>query len=151
MRFTIRVQKRERTVLKHVVAIGALVMASVGVAAAQGQPEARPAPTGTSQRDQQVQARYNIIVMERVLEGAVAHGADQVRRHVRRLMPDLVLLTGEAQARGFRLDGYGVFFDVSVPGVRPSVDDDPRQRRRHGDGAAAAEGRHRADGAGRGR
>ncbi len=38
-------------------------------------------------------------------------------------MPDdMLLVTGDAPgARGFRLDGYGVFFDVEVPGVRPSL------------------------------
>ena len=33
----------------------------------------------------------------------------------------LVLLAGAARARGFRLDGYGVFFDVEVPALRRSV------------------------------
>jgi hypothetical protein len=31
------------------------------------------------------------------------------------------MLTGAPEARGFRLDGYGVFFDVEVPGLRPPV------------------------------
>jgi hypothetical protein len=35
--------------------------------------------------------------------------------------PNLVLLTGSARARGFVLDGYGVFFDVEIPGVQQSV------------------------------
>jgi hypothetical protein len=73
------------------------------------------------ERDDQVQARYNIFVMEGVLERAVAHGADQLRRQMQRVAPDLQLLTGDAQARGFRLDGYGVFFDVGVPVMRQSV------------------------------
>jgi hypothetical protein len=35
---------------------------------------------------------------------------------------DMLLVSGDGpQARGFRLDGYGVFFDVEVPGVRPSL------------------------------
>ena len=103
-------------VLKHFVTVVALVtIASVGQVS--GQP-ARPDP---SRQDEQVQMRYNIFVMEGVLERAVAHGADQLRLKVRRVMPDMLLLGGEAQARGFRLDGYGVFFDVAVPGVRQSV------------------------------
>ena len=32
-----------------------------------------------------------------------------------------VLLTGEARARGFRLDGYGAMFDVEFPSIRRSV------------------------------
>jgi hypothetical protein len=108
--------KGESTVLKHFVTVVALVaIASVGEVSAQ---PARPDP---SKQDEQVKIRYNIFVMEGVLERAVAHGADQLRIQVRRVMPDMLLLGGEAQARGFRLDGYGVFFDVSVPGVRQSV------------------------------
>ena len=33
-------------------------------------------------------------------------------------MPDAPMLTGAPQVRGFRLDGYGVFFDVEVPALR---------------------------------
>ena len=102
--------------LKHFVTVVALVtIASVGQVSGQ------PARPDASKQDEQVQIRYNIFVMEGVLERAVAHGADQLRLQVRRVMPDMLLLGGEAQARGFRLDGYGVFFDVSVPGVRQSV------------------------------
>lgn len=101
---------------KHFVTVVALVaIASVGRVSAQ------PARPDASKQDEQVQARYNIFVMEGVLERAVKHGADQLRRQVRRVMPDMLLLSGEAQARGFRLDGYGVFFDVSVPLMRQSV------------------------------
>jgi hypothetical protein len=32
-------------------------------------------------------------------------------------MPADMLLTEDARARGFRLDGYGVFFDVEVPSL----------------------------------
>jgi len=103
-------------VLKHFVTVVALVaIAAVGRVSAQA---ARP---DVSRQDEQVQARYNIFVMEGVLERAVKHGADQLRRQVRKVMPDMLLLSGEAQARGFRLDGYGVFFDVSVPLMRQSV------------------------------
>jgi hypothetical protein len=33
-------------------------------------------------------------------------------------MPDAPMLTGAPEVRGFRLDGYGVFFDVEVPALR---------------------------------
>ena len=35
--------------------------------------------------------------------------------------PDMLLITGAARARGFWLDGYGVFFDVDVPAMRRSL------------------------------
>jgi len=103
-------------VLKHFVTVVALVAIASG-----GRVSGQSAPPDASKQDEQVQARYNIFVMEGVLERAVKHGADQLRRQVRRVMPDMLLLSGEAQARGFRLDGYGVFFDVSVPLMRQSV------------------------------
>ncbi|MGH9345760.1 MAG: hypothetical protein ACRD26_00705 [Vicinamibacterales bacterium] len=99
--------------------VAVVLVASIGLSASlSGQgPPARPA--GAEQ--DQVQARYNIFVMEGVLERAVEHGADRLRRQVRRVMPDMLLLSGGAEARGFRLDGYGVFFDVEVPVMRRSV------------------------------
>ena len=78
-------------------------------------------PRGADPRQDSVKARYNIFTMEAVLERAVEHGADQLRRQVRRVMPDMLLLSGAAEARGFRLEGYGVFFDVEVPALRESV------------------------------
>jgi hypothetical protein len=56
-------------------------------------------------------------VLERVLEGAVEHGVAVTRDRLQAVaqMPTELLVSDNAHARGFRLDGYGVFFDVSVP------------------------------------
>ena len=61
--------------------------------------------------------RYQIGQMERVLEGAVEHGLSVTRDRVQALaqMPPDMLVSDNAHARGFRLDGYGLFFDVVVP------------------------------------
>jgi hypothetical protein len=101
-------------VVKHFVLGGALVAMASAAPLAQGNRD------GGMPRDQ-VQARYNISVMEGVLERAVDHGAENLRRQVRRVMPDMLLLSGGAEARGFRLEGYGVFFDVEVPVMRRSM------------------------------
>ncbi len=63
------------------------------------------------------ESRYQIGQMERVLEGAVEHGATITRDRLKAaLPPGDTLMDGEnARARGFRLEGYGVFFDVIVP------------------------------------
>ena len=55
--------------------------------------------------------------MERVLEGAVEHGLTITRDRVQALAqaPADLLVSENAHARGFRLEGYGVFFDVVVP------------------------------------
>jgi len=60
-------------------------------------------------------ARYNVQVMEGVLERAVRYAASQMNRRLQAVSPDLLQLSGAARARGFRLPGYGVFFDVDVP------------------------------------
>src|SRR5439155_1688552 len=63
------------------------------------------------------ESRYQIGQMERVLEGAVEHGATITRDRLKSVLPPGdTLMNGEnARARGFRLEGYGVFFDVIVP------------------------------------
>lgn len=101
----------EPPVLKHFVwSLVFVLVASAGAAA-------QPAPAAQDP----VKARYRIFVMEGVLERAVDHGADRLRHQVRRVFPDMLLISGASQARGFRLEGYGVFFDVEVPVLRRSV------------------------------
>ena len=68
-------------------------------------------------------ARHEISVMEGILENAVQYGAQVLNRRLQAsaAAPDMVLLSGASRARGFRLDGYGVFFDVEFPAIRRSV------------------------------
>jgi len=63
------------------------------------------------------QQRYEIAQMERVLEGAIEHGVAVTRDRMQDLaqVPADLLVSDNAHARGFRLEGYGVFFDVIVP------------------------------------
>jgi hypothetical protein len=100
---------REPHVLKHFAGAVAVAMAAATAVSAQ-----QPAPASD-------QARFHLFTMEGVLERAVQQGANRLSRQVQRLMPDMLLISGAAQARGFRLDGYGVFFDVEVPVLRRSV------------------------------
>jgi len=44
-----------------------------------------------------------------------------VERRLPAFEPGLILFSAPVRARGFRLDGYGFFFDVEVPGVRRSM------------------------------
>ena len=67
------------------------------------------------------QARYEIAQMERVLEGAVEHGVANIRDRLQAVGPTELLISDNARARGFRLDGYGVFFDVVVPSLDTTV------------------------------
>jgi len=91
-----------------VVTVAAAVLAvTSGVAMAQQQ----------RTDEEQVRARQRISMMEGVLERAVTNGADNLLRQVKTVMPDSPRLTGTPEVRGFRLDGYGIFFDVEVPGL----------------------------------
>jgi len=85
---------------------------------------AGPASAQTTQASRDVreeaaarQQRYEISTLERVLEGAVEHGLTVTRERLQTVaqMPSDLLLSDNAHARGFRLEGYGVFFDVTVP------------------------------------
>jgi hypothetical protein len=78
---------------------------------------AAPAAAQTTAARAAAEQRYQIAQMERVLEGAVEHGLTITRDRVQTLAqaPADLLVSENAHARGFRLEGYGVFFDVVVP------------------------------------
>ena len=108
-------------------AIATMVTIALGAGAADAQ---TPDPTragnaGGAEARQSAQrirdARYQIGQMERLLEGAVEHGATVMRDRLQAIMPADMLLTENARARGFRLDGYGVFFDVEVPSLEGTL------------------------------
>jgi hypothetical protein len=71
--------------------------------------------------DAQVKARQRIAMMEGTFESAVKIGADNLLRQVKAVAPDPPMLTGFPEVHGFRLDGYGIFFDVGVPMLRLPV------------------------------
>jgi hypothetical protein len=66
--------------------------------------------------------RYKVGVMERVLEGAAEHGATRTRERLQQVLPAQMLLAESPRARGFRLAGYGVFFDVEMPSLDGTID-----------------------------
>lgn len=94
--------------VKQTVATVAMVATTAVIAVAQA-PGPRPGDT------EQVLMRQRVSTMEAVLARAVQNGADMVLRQVSSVMPDRPMLSGAPQVRGFRLDGYGVFFHVQVP------------------------------------
>lgn len=95
----------------------ALVVATAAGVAAQDVPSVgalAPAP-------EQMRVRFQIAAMEGVLERAVQLGARRLSQQVQAISPDMLFIAGAARAKGFLLDGYGVFFDVDVPAMRRSV------------------------------
>lgn len=97
--------------VKRLAAGVAMAMTAAAVVSAQGQ-------RLSLVEQEQVRARQKVSMMEAVLERAVSNGADNMLRQVRDVMPDLPMLTDTPHVRGFRLDGFGVFFDVDVPALR---------------------------------
>ena len=110
------VNRKTCAVAALAIATSAVPVAAQTATAAQAIPSARTAATETT-ADEQVHTRFQISQLERLLEGAVEHGATLFRQRLQAAMPSQLLVTENARARGFRLEGYGVFFDVEVPGV----------------------------------
>jgi hypothetical protein len=66
--------------------------------------------------------RKEILVMEGVLVQAVRLGAQEVSSTMEKFEPaGVTALTGTPRARGFVLDGYGIFFDVEIPNLNQSL------------------------------
>jgi hypothetical protein len=82
---------------------------------ALGEPGKPTAPPPTGARQQQVR------MMEGVIVAAVRNGAEGLARQLQVAEPGSLIVTGTARARGFALEGYGVFFDVDVPQMKQSV------------------------------
>jgi hypothetical protein len=91
------------------------IVAAAAPAHAQTQAQAQQQAQASSRAAAEL--RYQIGQMERVLEGAVEHGVTLTRDRLQALAqtPADTLVSDNAHARGFRLEGYGVFFDVVVP------------------------------------
>src|SRR4029078_10772027 len=79
---------------------------------ALGEPGKPTAPPPTGARQQQVRMMGGVIV------AAVRNGAEGLARQLQVAEPGSLIVTGTARARGFALEGYGVFFDVDVPPMK---------------------------------
>ena len=106
--------------------VGSVVIVTLMAAPAWAQTETAqtPPPASTARAEAEArQERYQIGQMERLLEGAVEHGVTVIRDRFQKLTqaPADLLVTDNAHARGFRLEGYGVFFDVTAPSFETSA------------------------------
>jgi hypothetical protein len=105
--------------------VGGMMMAALAGAAPGWAQDAAPpaagvAPPAARPLDRS-ELRHQIYVMEGALSRAVEFGAQRLNRELRTVAPEMFLLTGDAQARGVYLEGYGIFFDVAVPMLRQSM------------------------------
>jgi hypothetical protein len=70
----------------------------------------------------QIKARQQMSAFEGVLENAVRQGAQMLNQRLQASNTDnMVMLAGLTRARGFRLDDYGIVFDVEFPSMRRSM------------------------------
>jgi hypothetical protein len=74
-----------------------------------------PAVPARAQTAEQKLQRYQVGVMERVFEEAVEQGARVTRDRLQAIVPAELLAGEPARVRGFRIESYGMFFDVEVP------------------------------------
>lgn len=100
---------------------GLLLALALAPVAAGAQPARPEAPPVGGVRADLADLRHQVYVMEGALVRAVEFGAQKLNREIRAVVPDLYLLSGSARAHGVYLEGYGIFFDVSVPMLRQSM------------------------------
>jgi hypothetical protein len=98
------------------VVIGTLAGAAGG--GAFQDPAAQPRAAARATPDPR---RQDITIMELTLTRALATGAQDLARQLKVAEPNSAFVTGTGRARGFILQGYGMFFDVDVPGMKQSV------------------------------
>ena len=93
-----------------------LVLSAVSLARAQS--PGRPIEVTSFQP----QVRQQIAALEGALENAVRQGTEMLNQRLQASNTDnMVMLAGLTRARGFRLDDYGVVFDVEFPSMRRSM------------------------------
>ncbi len=97
------------------------ILATALLAATASGAAAQDVASVGAQAPEQMRVRFQIAAMEGVLERAVQLGARRLSQQVQAISPDMLFIAGAARAKGFLLDGYGVFFDVDVPAMRRSV------------------------------
>ena len=93
----------------------------LAVAIAMAAPAAAGAQTTILPTADQQRRIDKIFVMEGTLTSSVKLAAKQVSDEVRSINPSATLFSGDARAKGFVLDGYGVFFFVEIPALDLSV------------------------------
>ena len=65
--------------------------------------------------------RYQIGLMEGILQRAAEHGAKVTRDRARSVVPGDMLLSDEVRVRGIRLADYGVFFYIDMPDLEETM------------------------------
>jgi len=104
------------TRLQVQVVVAGLMLASGAVAAQQA---AGPTPS-VSPVVQIQQRRFQLQLMEGVLENAVRRSAQELAMRAQEELPIGMLFMGSPKAKGFPLEQYGLVFHVEIPQIRES-------------------------------
>jgi hypothetical protein len=102
---------RRGDIVKRIVLV-VIMAACAGEAAAQ---------TVVPPSSEQQRRHDGMSIFEGTLTGAVKVAAMQVAKEVRSGTPNASLFTGDARAKGFALEGFGVFLYVEVPSLDLNV------------------------------
>jgi hypothetical protein len=84
-------------------------------------PQIAGAQTPVNTDGDQLLRHEQISVLEGTLVGAVRVAATRLAKDVQARTPNANLFTGDARAKGFILDGYGVFVYVEIPAIDLTV------------------------------
>jgi hypothetical protein len=99
------------------------------------------AQTAVAPNLEQVRRHEQISLLEGTLTGAVKLAAGRVAKEVQSRTNNTNFFAGEARAKGFTLDGYGVFVYIEIPTldltVTLMVDQMEREAQRRSDGLTA--------------
>ena len=98
--------------MKSGIALAVMMTVAPSLAAAQ---------TPVSTAADQLRRHEQISVFEGTLTGAVNLAARRVAKEVQSRTPGANLFSGDARAKGFILDGYGVFVYVEIPAIDLTV------------------------------
>lgn len=100
-----------------------LLIGTLAAGAGGQQPEAAPSarPQTPAARPAPDPRRQDVQIMEVALTRALQKGARDLAELLKVNDPTSAFVTSIGRARGFILDGYGIFFDVDVPGMKQSA------------------------------
>jgi hypothetical protein len=111
----------DMTRTRSVIVMALLIVALAAAAEAQTPTPPPATPPAITRQIDRSDLRRQIYVMEGALVRAVASGVLVLNKELRSVAPEMMTLSGQAQARGVYLDGYGVYFDVGVPVLHQSI------------------------------
>lgn len=114
----------------------------LAIAISTALPAAARAQTTVPPTSEQQRRHDGMSILEGTLVGAVKVAATQVATKVRSGTPSANLFVNDARAKGFALEGYGVFVYVEIPALDMTVslvDLMERQAQRRADAGATAQ------------